>query len=321
MYRYCVLWLILVGMVLVSTEQVLADEVLPVDDYWQRLQEMQAAMAELMNEAEETQQEILVAWADELAGITAVSLPDESVVALDSQYLVQAMRQVPPDVNRVQNLLDSLLTAAARWPDTRFDDGDKVALEDILAQPDFQYEREESLLDRWLNDLRRRVVAFLLRLLPEGAVVNSAALGNVLSLVALVVLVLVLVYAFRGVFFDFAAEARVDEGYDGEAEMLTATTALKRAQHFSGAGDYRTAVRYLYLSSLLLLEERGLLTYNRSLTNREYLRSVAHRPELAAILRDVIEVFDRVWYGFQTLEEAEYEMYAARVERLRQQRQ
>ena len=96
--------------------------------------------------------------------------------------------------------------------------------------------------------------------------------------------------------------------------------ALKRAQNLSGAGDYRTAVRYLYLSSLLLLDERGLLRYNRSQTNREYLRSVAHLPKFAAILREVIDVFDRVWYGYQTLDEATYTQYAARVAELRQQK-
>jgi hypothetical protein len=104
-------------------------------------------------------------------------------------------------------------------------------------------------------------------------------------------------------------------------EPLTAELALQRAQELSTGGDYRTAVRYLYLSSLLLLEERGLLRYDRSLTNREYLRTVAHRPELAAILREVIDVFDRVWYGFQTLNPGEYEAYVLRVETLRQQKE
>jgi hypothetical protein len=119
---------------------------------------------------------------------------------------------------------------------------------------------------------------------------------------------------------DFAAESAIMAGEHPGDELLTADTALQRAQQYSGEGDYRTAVRYLYLSALLLLEERGLLRYNRSLTNHEYLRSLAHQPELAAILRDIIEVFDRVWYGFHALDLAEYEWYAGRVEVLKRQR-
>jgi hypothetical protein len=79
-------------------------------------------------------------------------------------------------------------------------------------------------------------------------------------------------------------------------------------------------VRYLYLSSLLLLEERDLIRYDRSQTNQEYLRSVAGRPELAVILQDVIDVFDRVWYGFQSLDSRAYAQYQARVEQLRRQK-
>ena len=70
----------------------------------------------------------------------------------------------------------------------------------------------------------------------------------------------------------------------------------------------------------MLLEERGLVRNDRTQTNQEYLRSVAGRPELASVLRDVIDVFDRVWYGFQALDEQAFAHYAGRVEQLRQQR-
>jgi hypothetical protein len=68
------------------------------------------------------------------------------------------------------------------------------------------------------------------------------------------------------------------------------------------------------------LEERQLVRYDRTQTNQEYLRSVAGQPELANTLRDVIDVFDRVWYGFQSLDERAFSHYASRVEQLRQQR-
>jgi hypothetical protein len=108
---------------------------------------------------------------------------------------------------------------------------------------------------------------------------------------------------------------------DAGEENLTATRALRRAEALAGGGDYRTAVRYLYLSALLLLEENGLLRYDRSLTNREYLRSVADFPELAAALRRVVEVFERVWYGYELLDEPAYRRYTTWVKELRRLRQ
>jgi hypothetical protein len=140
----------------------------------------------------------------------------------------------------------------------------------------------------------------------------------VLPGLAAIALALVLAYAMRSIVADFVAEQEADENGNGDEDM-TSAAALKQAQALSAGGDYRTAVRYLYLSSLLLLEERGLLRYDRSLTNREYLRSVAHKPVLATIFRDVIEVFDRVWYGYRPLDEATYNQYEARVEELQRQ--
>jgi hypothetical protein len=86
-------------------------------------------------------------------------------------------------------------------------------------------------------------------------------------------------------------------------------------------GDYRNAIRYLYLSYLLVLDEQGVMRYDRSRTNREYLRSVSSRPELAKPLRDVIDVFDRVWYGFETVDETTYKSYVAHVEELREKKE
>ena len=170
------------------------------------------------------------------------------------------------------------------------------------------------------QSLRQAVEDFFLRLFPEQSNLRLP-LNNLLVILAGVLVAVVLAFALRGLVTDFAADAAAaaEEALGGEP--LTADLALQRAQDLSVGGDFRTAVRYLYLSALLLLEERGLLRYDRSLTNREYLRSVAHQPELAATLRQVIDVFDRVWYGFQTVNASEYAQYAQQVETLRQQKE
>jgi len=106
-----------------------------------------------------------------------------------------------------------------------------------------------------------------------------------------------------------------------EGEILSAGQASLRARQLSGSGDYRQAIRYLYLSALLLLDERGLLRYNRFLTNREYLRQVSNQPDLAGHLRPVIETFDRVWYGFQPVDQDSYNQYTEQVAALKESRE
>jgi hypothetical protein len=124
-------------------------------------------------------------------------------------------------------------------------------------------------------------------------------------------------YAFRGLIFDLVQDARAGEGETAD-ENLTAESAFARAQGLSRGGDYRSAVRYLYLSALLILDERGLLRYDRAKTNREYLNSVSGSPELSQPLDEVIEVFDNVWYGYHELDEAGFEHYSGRVRELKE---
>ena len=112
---------------------------------------------------------------------------------------------------------------------------------------------------------------------------------------------------------DFTADAEFDADDNATEIPLTSETALARAQTLSESGDNRTAVRYLYLSSLLQMEERGLLRYDRSRTNQEYLRLVQSQPELADTLTDVVTVFDRVWYGYQPIDEETFIHYRNRV--------
>ena len=81
------------------------------------------------------------------------------------------------------------------------------------------------------------------------------------------------------------------------ANVETEKAALTRAETAVAASDFREALRFLYLSAVLNLQERGLLPYDRSLTNREYLRHAQTNLNLQDKLRPIITVFDEVWYG------------------------
>ncbi|MCB8942852.1 MAG: DUF4129 domain-containing protein [Ardenticatenaceae bacterium] len=313
--------LVLLGLVGMGAQTAVA-QAAPLSAYWQQIDDLQALVTRLEAEPVDVQQTQLAAAASQVVLITTVSLPNGRQIPINHTFLLSELGRQPPDLERLQNILTAWQTARATWPEVQFDDLDPQTLQAILSRPEFQYETAEpSRLQSWYDDLRERFWRWLFGLLPESVSADTAGLVNLLlSIVGVIVLAVVLFYALRGLFGDLAPESALAGDDVLGDEVLTADAALQRAQQFSGEGDYRTAVRYLYLSALLLLEERGLLRYNRSLTNREYLRSLIHQPELAAILRDVIEVFDRTWYGFHALEQTEYEWYVGRVELLKRQR-
>jgi hypothetical protein len=131
----------------------------------------------------------------------------------------------------------------------------------------------------------------------------------------MVLLLGVIAYLVRGLRRGLVAEASADDG-DPEAS-LTAKTALEQAGGLARGGDYRTAVRYLYLSALLWLDERGALRYDRALTNHEHLDRVRDNPALRDRLAPVVDTFDRVWYGHLPIDEATFAAYQRQVEELR----
>lgn len=294
---------------------------LPIDEYWQKVEETQALVQSLQASPPETRRTKLDAAADEWEAITVVALPDGTTIPLDHSFLVTQMRANPPDLGQLNTLLTNLLESRDTWPQREVTPADMQALERILARSEFQWPtKQPSPVEKWLQELWRRFLELVANLVPaETLSVLTPILNYVLPGLGALALILVLAYAMRGLLVDFVADKEADAENGDDDEDITAAAALKRAQTLSAGGDYRTAVRYLYLSTLLLLEERGLLRYDRSMTNREYLRSIAHKPEMAAIFRDVVTVFDRVWYGYRPLDEKAYTWYADRVEELQRQ--
>lgn len=309
-------WLVTGGAAAVTAQS----ETPPIEAYWTRLSRLQLFFeqnADTLTEAE--QRVVLLSYASEFEQESAYRLDSGAVVIIVPHPLLVTLRDDSPNLDVIRQQVDSLLALRDAWEGGGYSEADLALLDEVLSNPAFEYNTEPggpTLRDRLL-DWFFQVLEFFLRLVPEP-LRESGILGNVLFYGGVIGLLLLLYFATQNVIKSFLPEATAPEVFDDEAN-LTADGALERAQQYSTGGDYRTAVRYLYLSALLLLEERGLLRYDRSLTNREYLRTIAHRPELSVVLRDVIEVFDRVWYGFQPLAAAEYNEYARRVETLKAQ--
>jgi hypothetical protein len=321
--RWLWLGLAILCLILVPAAQAQQTPPLPVDDYWQLLQDTQSVVSSVADPPSEADLARLAEAGERLKGVTAVTLPNGSTIPVNQSFLATKLQASPPDVEQINQLLASQLAARQTWLQSGRQSADTAVLREILAQPQFQWpEQELSPIRQWLNDLIERLREFLRRFQREGSDgrITIPNLSNILTWGGAILLALVLFYSLRGLFQDFVADAELQHSGGANALPLTADSAFNRAQNLSSSGDYRTAVRYLYLSLLLMLEERGLLRYDRSKTNREYLRSVAQQPELAATLRDIIDVFDRVWYGFQTLDETAYARYAAQVKDLQKRR-
>jgi hypothetical protein len=291
-----------------------------LDEYWRLVEETKGALRDLAPSSSQDSQAILEPLIERWSAIEQVQLEDGSLVPVDSGYMVSVLSA--GENRHALRMVEALLEAHENYPAQIFTTGDLDALDTILARPEFQWAEEQpNPVGQWIQGMLQRFFNWLDRLLGEGR--NDGTIEvkgpptSVLSIVVSIILVAVIGYVLWGLFNDLAAEARLQAEAGQADEVLTSQSAFARAQNLSRGGDFRSAVRYLYLSSLLLLDERGLLRYDRSKTNREYLRSISGSPELSEPLQEVIDVFDNVWYGYHALDEESFKHYSERVEELK----
>ncbi len=289
------------------------------DEYWELVQSSRVAVSALATQPSDEIKKGLNALADQWEAVSAVEM-DGQVIPLDNSYLIRLLRAEEPDLKVIDGLLVIMQAEHEQAAQEVFSTDDLNSLHTILTQPEFTWaEPVRNPLNDWfqkiidaINDLINDLLSSIFGNNPLSGSINTFTVG----IVASIILAVILIFVYRTLFNDFIKETQLNESEEG-SEPLTSEAAFDKAQSLSKGGDYRSAVRYLYLSSLLLMDERGILRYDRSKTNREYLRSVANAPELAKPLGEVIEVFDNVWYGYHDLEEESFRKYSDRVEELK----
>lgn len=297
--------------------QAFADSALVTEEqYWALMQETRLIVSKLKDAPTEEKLKVLDQLATRWETIKEVEI-DGQKIPVNSQYLIDMLRESPPNLVNIEETLSSFLNARQNLPTEKFSSAELDLLNNILTRPEFQWvEVSENPVQNWFQKIITEINRLLNRLL---GVTFEAINSNAVVVVMAILMTLILFFVFRTIFSDFASESILGEE-NNETEPLTSEAALAKAQQLSRGGDYRVAVRYLYLSTLLILDERGIMRYDRSKTNREYLRSVANAPELSQPLQDVIDVFDNVWYGHHTLEEETFKHYSNRVEELKEKR-
>jgi hypothetical protein len=296
------------------------------------LDEYQQVIAEAYAAAQRSDRIGLDESALTLLAITRVELPNEESVEVDNRWLRDALAQEPPDFPLIVASLGAILDALGQTR-TPTDADALQKLDRVFEVPPFKSREIPSAWNRFWEGVGRAIERFfewLGNLMPQiptpnitppGVNVNPSVFGAltpvgwVLLVIGALLILALIAYTLRGVRRTVAAEARVRAEVE-EEETITAQEASDRAKAAVQAGDYRAATRHLYLSTLLWLEERGVVRYDRSRTNREYLQQMRGKPSHDAFV-PVVETFERVWYGKRPLDADDFDQYQQQVATLR----
>lgn len=251
-----------------------------------------------------------------LIAVRAVRIDADTSISVNNDWLRAELSSPTPDLAAIAARLNALIDALAQPASSAPDDA-LARLAAIFSAPPFDHS-PPSPPPQWLLNLLNWLGRLLDSILQPIGAAPPAATNTVAWIIALggiVLLLGVILYLLLGLRRGIIRDARVNP--ENAVDQLTATEALDQAGDRARDGDYRTAVRMLYLSALLWLDEHKLLRYDRALTNREYLERARKNPALTARLAPVIETFDRVWYGHTTIDESAFIAYRQQIEALR----
>jgi len=188
-------------------------------------------------------------------------------------------------------------------------------LDDILRNPPFtQPDTLWSIIGRWLAQTPLGAVwQSFVRFLQGLANGSGTPIGNVLPYVAGLVVAAIAVYVVLQLRHPFVPHVRDIAGDDallgGGAVRVDAAGARVRAAALAAAGEYREAARYVFLGTLLSLDEAGRLRIDEATGNRDVLRQARAMPRLAEALAPVVRLFDLFWFGHAPVTRDEYEQY------------
>jgi hypothetical protein len=207
--------------------------------------------------------------------------------------------------------------------------GDRTAerlavLAEVLSRPEFT--GEESWLLRWLREFFEWLRSLLPEppavelpvpnapALPPAPAVNWIGVGAV-SMLAVVLLALLLRWGVRS----WLRSRQEEDGAAAEEpgdEPATPEAARAQAVAFAAEGNFRAAVRRLYLAALLTLQQRAVVSSDASLTNLELLAKLRSEDPVRPLLAPVVTTFDEVWYGATEPDAGHFQRYAAQVDAL-----
>ncbi|WP_223635225.1 DUF4129 domain-containing protein [Corallococcus sp. EGB] len=198
----------------------------------------------------------------------------------------------------------------------------------ILARPEFQERPEKApdepkeeevppaepgwwrrfidKLGEWLRDLFKNYDP---KPPPQD---TSVPLGGAVANALVAVLVALTLAVLGWVLVSLLKRKREDSGPALEVRTLDAAALANRPDHalsrppegwahladaLAAKGEYREAVRNLYLALLSRLHRDGAIQYDVTLSNWDYLRAFRGRPEVKAPFRELTRRFDFAWYG------------------------
>lgn len=193
----------------------------------------------------------------------------------------------------------------------------KDKLNFILSRKEFE-EDKSSLGEKLFSWLGEAIGKIFGRVFGSG--IGPVAVPEGLSLFSTIVAIVLLILLLSYIIAKITGYRRninsnqpdADDGiYSGPS---VPKHALDDAAKMASSGDFRAALRFVYLAILLRLDERDLIRFDRTGTNWEYLSILRKHNQVHDTLKPITIAFDRKWYGHEPAGDIDYQSFVRAYE-------
>jgi hypothetical protein len=104
----------------------------------------------------------------------------------------------------------------------------------------------------------------------------------------------------------FTASSNNTIPYSTEEENIYAISFEEAIQNALQNGNYRLAVRLLYLQNLKTLTDKSVIAWQPNKTNHDYFREI-NEPNLQQLFKHITDVFEYAWYGHLSVSNEDFD--------------
>lgn len=172
---------------------------------------------------------------------------------------------------------------------------DLQKIKDYRTQKEFLYDEQLPINTNWWDRFWRWIWDLI-----TAAMENRYSGDFIKYLVIAIIVALVIFAVIKLIGLDlkiFTGKSKaVDVPYDESLENIHEINFIEEIEKAVGNGNYRLAVRLLYLRSLKLLSDRELIHWQPDKTNQAYVDELADQDRKEQFKVLTLQ-FEYIWYG------------------------
>lgn len=179
----------------------------------------------------------------------------------------------------------------------------KEQIEYFTKQKDFNYEKEETISTTWLQRFLRWLSEKIDDLFSDKP---SAAFVRYIIIAVVVITIVFLLLKIKPQSLFFKNKKKKEAAFEIEELALLQSDLEDMARKEILNGNFRAAIRYLFLKLLKNLDEKELIRLDIYKTNLEY-RYELKNQEIRNEFGKLSNVYEHVWYGKFPIEKPAFE--------------